>query len=206
MTSDAEILVLAILSYLPVGIVLGGALIVYRKLTRNPVSQIRLALYFALGFTIFVPLLLTILPVPSDMAGYCRRSAGHHLVRLDAFDFIRIVWRYLENEGNARAYLHGPFWQAFLNFIMLMPLGVMLNLVWRFGFVRGTVFAFLLSLLFEATQYTAGWGLFLCPYRTFDVDDLILNAGGAGLACGGVWLVRLVLSGLIQKPEGSEAP
>ena len=44
-----------------------------------------------------------------------------------------------------------------------------------------------LSLTVELTQLTGLWGLYPCPYRQFDVDDLILNTTGVAL---GFALVR----------------
>lgn len=43
------------------------------------------------------------------------------------------------------------------------------------------------SLLTETAQLTGIFGLYPCSYRLFDVDDLLLNTGGAGLgfALGG---------------------
>ncbi|MDW6062039.1 VanZ family protein [Streptomyces sp. FXJ1.4098] len=37
------------------------------------------------------------------------------------------------------------------------------------------------SLFFELTQWSGVWGLYACPYRLFDVDDLIVNTSGAML-------------------------
>ena len=48
-----------------------------------------------------------------------------------------------------------------------------------------------LSLTVELTQLTGLWGLYPCPYRQFDVDDLILNTTGVAL---GFALVRLAQS------------
>ena len=48
-----------------------------------------------------------------------------------------------------------------------------------------------LSLTVELTQLTGLWGLYPCPYRQFDVDDLILNTTGVAL---GFAVVRLAQS------------
>lgn len=46
------------------------------------------------------------------------------------------------------------------------------------------------SLAVELSQLTGLFGLFPCPWRQFDVDDLILNIGGAaaGFAVAGWWI------------------
>ena len=41
---------------------------------------------------------------------------------------------------------------------------------------RALALGFALSLFFEVTQVT---GIYKCPYRLFDVDDLMLNSTGA---------------------------
>jgi hypothetical protein len=38
---------------------------------------------------------------------------------------------------------------------------------------------FVVSLLIETTQLTGVWTLYACPYRLFDVDDLVVNTAGA---------------------------
>ncbi|MGS4946636.1 VanZ family protein [Meridianimarinicoccus sp. RP-17] len=48
-----------------------------------------------------------------------------------------------------------------------------------------------LTLSVELTQLTGVWGLFPCPYRQFNVDDLILNMTGV---LSGFVLVRRVLA------------
>lgn len=45
---------------------------------------------------------------------------------------------------------------------------------WKRAFLIG----FSVSLFFEITQLTGIYGLYNCPYRTFNVDDLMLNSAG----------------------------
>jgi len=73
------------------------------------------------------------------------------------------------------------FLQAAFNFLLLLPFGVYLRYFfqekryWKRAFGLG----FALSLFFEITQGTGIYGIYNCPYRIFDVDDLILNSTGA---------------------------
>jgi len=50
------------------------------------------------------------------------------------------------------------------------------------------IFGFLLSLFYEATQFTDVWGIYLHAFRFADVDDLIVNTLGAafGFYFGGL--------------------
>ena len=67
-----------------------------------------------------------------------------------------------------------------MNLLVCVPIGVLLVPYLRS--VRSASLAGLaLSLTAELTQITATWGLYPCPYRKFDVDDLILNTLGVAL-------------------------
>jgi hypothetical protein len=72
---------------------------------------------------------------------------------------------------------------ALLNLLVCLPIGFLI-----FPYlerVRSAVSTgLLLSLTIELTQLTATWGLFPCPYRKFDADDLLLNTLGMAL---GFW-------------------
>src|SRR5699024_11195558 len=66
--------------------------------------------------------------------------------------------------------------QSIFNFLLLMPFGVYLRYFfnrrryWKKAFGLG----FILSLFYEVTQLTGIYGIYNCPYRIFDVDDLFL--------------------------------
>ena len=48
-----------------------------------------------------------------------------------------------------------------------------------------------LTLAAELSQITGLWGVYPCPYRKFDVDDILLNVGGVVLGfLIGRWLTR----------------
>lgn len=73
--------------------------------------------------------------------------------------------------------------QAFYNFLLLMPFGIYLRyfLKKREYWKRAFIISFLLTLFYEVTQVTGVYGIFNCAYRIFDVDDLMLNSAGAWL-------------------------
>ena len=64
---------------------------------------------------------------------------------------------------------------------MISPLGFLGSTVFRWNFLKTLIFSFLIALFFELTQGTGVFGFFECPYRLFDVDDLMLNTSGAVL-------------------------
>ncbi|WP_197289391.1 VanZ family protein [Saccharothrix sp. NRRL B-16348] len=71
------------------------------------------------------------------------------------------------------------FLQVALNVVLFVPLGFLLRYRFRRGVVAATAMGLLVSLAVEATQGTAVFGLYPCPYRIADVDDLMTNTAGA---------------------------
>ncbi len=74
------------------------------------------------------------------------------------------------------------------NAALFFPLGLLLPLIWvRARFWRGLQIALALSVGIEVVQYlSSAWG----SYRAADVNDVILNVGGAALGLVIVSLVR----------------
>lgn len=88
--------------------------------------------------------------------------------------------------AEVKAMLRKPVvYQAVLNLVLLLPLGVYLHYYFRRGFFLSVLLCGLCSLFFELTQYTGLYGIYAHAYRTFDVDDLILNTIGGTLG----WLL-----------------
>lgn len=77
----------------------------------------------------------------------------------------------------------GSAFDAFRNFFVFVPLGMLLAIVgWRLLVVLGVALA--VSLSIEVTQYFTDWG------RTADVNDLITNVAGAALGWFAAWLIN----------------
>ncbi|MGR3371550.1 MAG: VanZ family protein [Pseudooceanicola nanhaiensis] len=76
------------------------------------------------------------------------------------------------------------FLSLVLNFAACVVIGAALAWHGRLSDRAILFFGAFLTLAVELTQLTGTWGLYACPYRKFDVDDLILNFAGvyAGLA------------------------
>lgn len=94
---------------------------------------------------------------------------------------------------------HPAFLPAFFNLLILFPLGVYMRYFRgkQMTFMKMLGLGFLTSLFFELTQLSGLYGIYHCPYRTFNVDDLILNTLGAGLG----YLVAPIILALIPKKE-----
>ncbi|RKT79569.1 RDD family protein [Terracoccus luteus] len=138
----------------------------------------------------------TTFPLPDDPQRYCRlgRRIDYWQTRpLASLD--DVIARY-EATGLTSTLTSGVFLQVAFNVLFFVPLGVLVATALpprRGGGGRGLATAaaagLAVSLLIEATQGTGLWGLYPCPYRLADVDDLLTNTTGAIVG----WLIgRLV--------------
>ncbi|CAM02204.1 putative Glycopeptide antibiotics resistance protein [Saccharopolyspora erythraea NRRL 2338] len=96
---------------------------------------------------------------------------------LAGFDGVR--WPASWQEAADLLVTNGSVQQFALNVVLFVPLGVLLRRSFRLGMLRVGVLGFAVSPAIELTQLTGVWGLYPCPYRMFDVDDLIANTAGA---------------------------
>jgi glycopeptide antibiotics resistance protein len=71
--------------------------------------------------------------------------------------------------------------QPLFNIVLTIPFGVYLSYYFGKDLKRVIIYSFLLSLFFELTQLTGLYGIYMKPYRLFDVDDLMLNTLGGAL-------------------------
>ncbi|MEK8196104.1 VanZ family protein [Lysinibacillus sp. FSL M8-0134] len=156
----------------------------YRKYGYLSMSKTIIMLSFIFYF--LSALCLVLLPFPStrDTCSLQPTDTIHSNLRL--FQFVEDI---LKDSGvvvtNPSTWLaitkQQAFYQAFFNFLLLMPFGVYLRyfLKERRYWKRAFIISFLLTLFYEITQRTGIYGIFNCAYRLFDVDDLLLNSVGA---------------------------
>ncbi|MBE1443084.1 VanZ family protein [Paenibacillus sp. OAS669] len=90
------------------------------------------------------------------------------------------------------------FWQVVFNILLLVPFGFVIRYYFRFKWVFTCAAAFGLSLFFEWTQWTGLYGIYDCPYRLFDVDDLMLNTAGGAIGGAIAVLMSRLLPSLDQ--------
>lgn len=83
--------------------------------------------------------------------------------------------------------------QILANVVFFMPLGFFCQRIFRRGFLASVIVGFLASLAIETTQLTGIFGLYPYAYRTFDVNDLMWNTGGAVIGWGAAALIAFVL-------------
>lgn len=128
---------------------------------------------------------LVILPLP-DVRNNCQSiNPMSTYMQLRPFQFLQdianetgIVWSRLSMYKaliGARS-----VYQVAFNVLLLFPLGVYLRYLFKTKakWVYVILIGFGVSLFFELAQLTGVYGIFKCPYRLFDVDDLMANTLG----------------------------
>ena len=141
---------------------------------------------YSFAFYMLTALFLVLLPLPATRNTCALQSPDTVHYTLVPFNFVRdminsgsVVWS--QPSTYVRLLTQSAFLQAVFNFLLLLPLGVYLRYFFqqkRF-WKRALGLGFALSLFYETTQLTGIYGIYNCPYRIFDVDDLILNSTGA---------------------------
>jgi glycopeptide antibiotics resistance protein len=168
---------IAMLSFLP------WLIYIYRKLGYFPVSTTLIV--FSFIFYFLAAFLLTMLPLPESRHNCIVHTTGRNFYSLVPFQFVKdllresnVVW----NNPATYVYLlkERAFFQAFFNLLLLMPLGVYLRYFFqvRKAWWKALLIVFGVTLMYEVTQVTGIYGIYDCPYRLFDVDDLLLNTTG----------------------------
>ncbi|WP_313804663.1 VanZ family protein [Cytobacillus sp.] len=137
-------------------------------------------------FYMLSALFLVLLPLPSTRNTCAFQSPNTIYYSLKPFTFIRdtlksgsIIWS--QPRSYIQIFNQSAFWQAAFNFLLLLPFGVYLRYFFpkKRYWKRALALGFALSLFYELTQVTGIYGIYTCPYRLFDVDDLMLNSTGA---------------------------
>ena len=142
------------------------------------------------AFTAFVLVFLALHPFPNAVIMTCPQADTQAQLRPLGFGA-----RYLEmvrNDVPPLARLRDlTISSSIMNLVVCMGFGS--ALAWA-GFrpLAATCAGLALSLSVETAQLTALFGIYPCPYRQFDVDDLILNTAGTllGAALAGALLHR----------------
>lgn len=133
------------------------------------------ALLYGLGLGAYV-----LLPLPETTPDFCANFAGltpqwEPLASLTDLHRPR-SWTELSD-----LLANGSIRQFGYNVALFVPLGMLLRHLGGRTVIVTVSTAFGVSLIIELTQLTGIWFVYPCPYRLFDVDDLIANTGG-GLA------------------------
>ncbi|MCA1189011.1 MULTISPECIES: VanZ family protein [unclassified Saccharopolyspora] len=148
--------------------------------------------WWALSFYAFLYYLITayclvLMPLPGTAVDVCREYPRMGQWQLTPGNTFADVWK---ESGHRVTFgdlvLHNSaVIETGFNLLLLLPLGVFLRYHFRRGPWTSLAVAAAVALSFEVTQGTGVFGIYPCPYRLFDVDDLVVNTLGAML---GWWL------------------
>lgn len=139
---------------------------------RRTITTMSAVLY---GFGLFS---YTMLPLPESSNAFCRPG-----VAVPQFTPLHFIGDFQEAYAlGARSFLTSfTLWQVLFNIILFMPLGVLVVRWMRGNILSATLLGGAVSLLIELSQLTGLWGIYECPYRVADADDLLMNTFGAFL-------------------------
>ncbi|WP_243790049.1 VanZ family protein [Saccharopolyspora gloriosae] len=150
--------------------------------------------WWALSFYAFLYYLITsyclvLMPLPAASLDVCREYPLMGTWQLMPGNTFRDVWKEAHHRVTfGDLVLHNSaVIETGFNLLLLLPLGFFLRYLFRRGPAATLAVAAGVALSFEVTQGTAVFGVYECPYRLFDVDDLAVNVLGAmlGWAMGG---------------------
>lgn len=122
---------------------------------------------YSLGLLAYV-----LIPLPAMTAGMCAAFADIHPQWTPFASFADLRISRLFDE---------PVRQFGYNVALFLPLGALVRHSHRRSLGFTVAIGFAISLAVELTQLTGIWFVYPCPYRLFDVDDLIANTGGTAL-------------------------
>jgi glycopeptide antibiotics resistance protein len=165
-------------------VMLPVAVVSYRR--RGRAGGWTTLVFYCFLFYLLAAVLQTVVPLPSDPAGYCATQNYASTPQLRPFYFVQVLQERARGDWSLASVLHyGAIWSTALNVALLAPLGFFLRYLVGMRFLAAAAVSFGVSLLFELTQLTGLWFVYPCAYRLFSVDDLMLNTVGAVLG----WLV-----------------
>lgn len=177
-------------------VMLPVAVVSYRR--RGRAGGWTTLVFYTFLFYLLAAALQTVVPLPSDPAGYCAGQNYAATPQLRPFYFVQVLRERAQGDWSPGSLIHyGAVWSTALNVALLAPLGFFLRYLVGVRFLAATALAFGVSLLFELTQLTGLWFVYPCAYRLFSVDDLMLNTVGAALG----WLAAGPLARLLPALE-----
>lgn len=122
----------------------------------------------------------TLAPVPQIDDAWCAAHTAFTHPQLNPLQFLSDIAKDRSAPGWRGVLTNPAVQQVVFNIALFVPLGAYLR--HRRIHPLGVIAAGLgVSLLIECTQLTGNWFLFPCPYRLFDVDDLLANTLGTAI-------------------------
>ena len=174
--------------------------VVWQYRRRGRVSPRRVLAESLFGLYLVCAWALVLMPFPQSDAAACARGTG---VNTEPFVWVGETAQVWEANGGGWRGLLGaaPLVIRVFNVALTIPLGVFARRWFRWSLPWTVAAGLALSLAFELTQVTGNWWLYECPYRSFDVDDLIANTAGAGIG----WLLAPAMFFVPHRSEADDA-
>ncbi|NNE72471.1 MAG: VanZ family protein [Acidimicrobiales bacterium] len=122
----------------------------------------------------------TMFPLPNPAGLDCDLRSNLDYWSIEPLESFRDVRAVFGRDG-AGALLSSTFLQVAFNVLLFVPIGFLIHQQTRWSAVRVVGLGFALSALVELTQGTAVFGLYDCPYRVAEFDDLLTNTAGAAI-------------------------
>ncbi len=125
---------------------------------------------------------LVFFPFPEITPSFCLSHSDVTHWRFIPFQFLADIATYAENNQlhwiNYFLY-NQSFLQVIFNFFLILPLGFLGSLVFKWKFRKTLIYSFFLTVIFEILQWSALLWILDCPYRFFDIDDIMMNIAWA---------------------------
>ncbi|MFD0679211.1 MULTISPECIES: VanZ family protein [unclassified Paenibacillus] len=191
----------ALVTFPLIALLLTVPFLIYNYRCYGYVNVFRMILMYSFVLFMITAYYLVILPLPETRDTCSQQLPGTKYYTLllftFVFDFIKethVVWG--DPSTYSKALHERAFQQVVFNFILLLPLGVYIRYYFRKKWLVAIGAGFVVSLFFEVTQLTGLYGIYNCPYRIFDVNDLLLNTSGVLV---GYWIAPMLLFLFPQK-------
>src|SRR5699024_10879432 len=170
----------AFVIFILVGLVLLFPWLMYSCLIYSYSSVWASIVTYSFVFYMLAALFLVLLPLPATRDTCSLQPSDTVHYTLVPFSFIRdimsnssVMWSQPSTYGSLLT--QPASIQALFIFLLVMPFGGYLRyfFIQRSYWKRAFGLGFLLSLFFDITQLRGVYGIYNCPYRIFDVDDLL---------------------------------
>lgn len=169
--------------------------ILYQYHKYGSVSSFRSVIIYSFLLYMMTSYFLVILPLPSIEVVSKMKTPAYNLV---PFHFVsQILNRTSLQLSDFATYFptmkQPVVYEAFFNLLLTVPFGVYLHYYFKCDFKHTLFYSFCFSLFFEVTQITGLYYIYPRAYRTFDVDDLLLNTlGGCVGYCVGTLFLKIL--------------
>ena len=152
--------------------------IIYEYHHYGSINKLRTLIVYSFILYLMTMYFLVILPLPTKEEVINMKATTPQLIPLT---FIKDIFEditSLKQFNIIKILTMSSVYTVIFNVIMFMPLGIYLRYYYKCSLKKTVLLSFLISLFFELTQLTGLYYIYPKAYRTFDVDDLLINTLG----------------------------